>query len=107
MGHGRETAKHLKCGWQSRRDSSLRGQAAPYGASANARENASSLPAFRAAYPQDKLQDTGTAHLWQGPFFAPTEGTLDGWLLDKWYTSATSYDALFFHNTSSSDQVRP
>ena len=89
------------------REGCLRGQAAPYGAAAGARANASALHAFQDAYPQDKLQDTGTERLWQGPFFAPTEGTLDGWLLDKWYTSATSYDGLFWHNTSSSDQVRP
>lgn len=84
----------------------MRGQAAPFGATLGARSNASALDSFAAAYPRDELQDTGAARLWEGPFFAPTESTLDGWLLDKWYTSATSYDSIFFQNTSSSDKVR-
>lgn len=84
----------------------MRGQVAPFGASPGARGNTSALEAFAAAYPRDKLQDTGTTRLWEGPFFAPTEGTLDGWLLEKWYTSATSYDSIFFQNTSSSIKVR-
>jgi len=87
------------------REGCLRGQAAPFGATFEARSNASALAAFSAVYPQDKLHDTGIARLWDGPFFAPTEGTLDGWLLEKWYTSATSYDSIFFQNTSSSDKV--
>ncbi len=84
----------------------MRGQAAPFGATLGARGNASALDVFAAAYPRDMLQDTGTARLWDGPFFAPTEGTLDGWLLGKWFTSATSYDGIFFQNTSSSNKVK-
>ena len=83
----------------------MRSQAAPFGATLDARGNASALKAFAAAYPGDKLHDTNTERLWEGPFFAPTEGTLDGWLLDKWYTSATSYDSIFFQNTTSADKV--
>lgn len=87
------------------REGCLRGQAAPFGATLDARGNASALDAFAAAYLRDKLHDTETSRLWEGPFFAPTNGTLDGWLLDKWYSSATSYDGLFFQNTSSADKV--
>ena len=88
------------------REGCLRGQAAPFGATPGARGNASALDAFAMEYPRDALYDMGATHLWDGPFFAPTEGTLDGWLLNKWYTSATSYDSIFFQNTSSSEQVR-
>ncbi len=87
------------------REGCLRGQAAPFGATTDARGNASALDAFAAAYSRDKLHDTGTSRLWEGPFFALTDGTLDGWLLNKWYSSATSYDGLFIQNTSSADKV--
>lgn len=57
------------------------------------------------AYPAVKLLDTGEERLWNGPFFAPAAGTLDGWLLDHWYTGTAQYDALFMQNFSSASEV--
>ena len=50
--------------------------------------------------------DTGAERLWDGPFFAPAEGTLDGWLLDAWARGTARYDALFIQNVTSADTVR-
>ena len=88
------------------RQDCLRDQPALFGAGPYARSNASAaLGAFMEAYPADKLLDTGEERLWNGPFFAPAAGTLDGWLLDHWYTGTAQYDALFMQNFSSASEV--
>ena len=40
-----------------------------------------------------------------GPFFAPTAGTLDGWLLDSWHGGTEHYDALFMEDVTSASQA--
>ena len=40
-----------------------------------------------------------------GPFFAPTAGTLDGWLLDSWHGGSERYDALFLEGVTSASQA--
>ena len=97
---GHTPPSHFLC----RRDC-LRDQPALFGATPDIRANATALAAFAAAYPADKLRDTGEQRLWNGPFFAPAAGTLDGWLLDHWYTGAAQYDALFVNNFTSASEV--
>jgi hypothetical protein len=89
------------------RQDCLRDQPALLAATPDVRVNLSALAAFTEAYPSDKLQDTGEERLWNGPFFAPAAGTLDGWLLDHWFTGAAQYDALFLQNFSSASEVGP
>lgn len=89
------------------RQDCLRDQPALLAATPDIRANASALVAFTEAYPSDKLQDTGEERLWNGPFFAPAAGTLDGWLLDHWFTGVAQYDALFLQNFSSASEVGP
>ncbi|BDA45751.1 probable ATP-binding cassette sub-family A member 3 [Coccomyxa sp. Obi] len=88
------------------RQDCLRDQPALFGANPYSRSNASAaLGAFMEAYPAEKLLDTGEERLWNGPFFAPAAGTLDGWLLDHWYSGTAQYDALFMQNFSSASEV--
>lgn len=97
-----ERADLLRC-----RGGCLRGQPALFAATADARANTSALAAFAGAYPSEELADTGETRLWNGPFFAPAAGTLDGWLLDHWFAGAAQYDALFVQNFSSASEVKP
>lgn len=88
------------------RDSCLRGRAALFGAAPDARANSSALAAFQQAFPPELLQDTGESRQWEGPFFVPAAGTLDGWLLDHWFDGTAQYDALFMQNFSSTTEVQ-
>jgi hypothetical protein len=45
------------------------------------------------------LQDSGTTRVLTLPMFESLNGSLDGWLLDRWYdSSARQYDAFFLQN---------
>jgi hypothetical protein len=77
----------------------------PFGATAAARANSTAEAAFLGGYGAGGTLDTGTERLWDGPFFAPAEGTLDGWLLGAWAGGAARYDALFLQNLTSADTV--
>ena len=76
-----------------------------FGATAAARTNVSATAAFLDGYGTGGTLDTGTQRLWDGPFFAPAEGTLDGWLLDAWHGGTARYDALFLQNVTGADTV--
>ena len=39
--------------------------------------------------------DSNQTKLFCGPFFAPTTGTFEGYLLDRWFAGNNTYDALF------------
>ena len=89
-----------------RRDNCLRGQPAPLGAASQARSNASELSSFEAL---GAYQESNTSHLLKSfnPFAPPPlNGTLDGWLLDRWHAGSSAFDALFVEQFSSSSQVR-
>ncbi len=41
------------------------------------------------------MYDTGETELFARPYFANASGTLEGYLLDAWFTGNNTYDALF------------
>lgn len=41
------------------------------------------------------MYDTGESTLFDRPFFANASGTLEGYLLDAWFTGNNTYNALF------------
>ena len=41
------------------------------------------------------MYDTGEDTLFSRPYFANASGTLEGYLLDAWFTGNNTYDALF------------
>lgn len=41
------------------------------------------------------IYDTNQTVLFDRPFFANASGTLEGYLLDAWFTGNNTYDALF------------
>jgi len=87
------------------RDACLQGRPAALGAAAAARGNATGLDALRRAYvPGGGLADTGAARLWE--FGAPLNGTLDGWLLDRWFAGPGRDDALFVRGLPDTARVR-
>lgn len=87
------------------REACLQCWPAALGATPAARGNGTGLAALRAAFPLDRLADTGADRLWA--FGAPLNGTLDGWLLDHWYNGVGRDDALFVRNISDTPQARP
>ena len=76
-----------------------------FGATAGAKANSSAFDAFQYSYPTTDMQLTDAERLWEGPFFAPVNGTFDGYLLDHWSQGRASYEGLFVHNWSDSAQV--
>ena len=87
------------------REACLQGRPAALGAAAAARGNATGLDALRRAYvPGGGLADTGAARLWE--FGAPLNGTLDGWLLDRWFAGPGRDDALFVRGLPDTARVR-
>lgn len=44
---------------------------------------------------QISIYDTGETELFARPYFANASGTLEGYLLDAWFTGNNTYDALF------------
>ncbi|KAK9828547.1 hypothetical protein WJX72_000707 [[Myrmecia] bisecta] len=73
----------------------LTDESAAFGATPGVYANVSSASAFQTAFPAQRIVDTHQTKLWSGPFFAPPNGTMDGYLLDHWYTGQPSYDAVF------------
>ncbi|KAL4853959.1 ATP-binding cassette sub-family A member 3 [Chlorella vulgaris] len=77
----------------------LSGNPAAFGAAADVRgpSGGAALQAFLAGYPE--AQDSGTTRVLTLPMFESLNGSLDGWLLDRWYdSSARQYDAFFLQN---------
>ena len=84
------------------RDTCLRGQQAPLGATTLARSNASELAFFEAL---GGYEETNTSQILS--FAVPSlNHTLDGWLLDHWHGGSSAFDALFVEQFSSSSQAR-
>jgi hypothetical protein len=77
-----------------------------FGVTAEARGNSTAVDAFLGGYGAGGALDSGTQRLWDGPFLAPTAGTLDGWLLDTWHAGTEHYDALFLQNLTSASEAR-
>ena len=78
-----------------------------FGATAGAKVNSTAFDAFQYSYPTTDMQLTDAERLWEGPFFAPVNGTFDGYLLDHWSQGGANYEGLFVHNWSNSAQVNP
>ena len=78
-----------------------------FGATAGAKANSTAFDAFQYSYPTTDMQLTDAERLWEGPFFAPVNGTFDGYLLDHWSQGGANYEGLFVHNWSNSAQVVP
>ncbi len=79
---------------------------AAFGATPAVRAENASLAALWDAYnvphaPRFRHPSVATAYdsnqtkLFRGPFFAPTAGTFEGYLLDRWFAGNNTYDALF------------
>lgn len=41
------------------------------------------------------IYESNQTKLFTAPFFAPTNGTFEGFLLDRWFSGNNTYDALF------------
>lgn len=79
---------------------------AAFGATPEARGNSSGLRALLHAYNEPHpshfrhpavttIYESKQTKLFTSPFFAPTAGTFEGFLLDRWFAGNNTYDALF------------
>jgi hypothetical protein len=50
--------------------------------------------------------DSNQTKLFDRPYFASAEGTLEGYLLDTWFTGNFTYDALFLESLPSTIKVK-
>jgi hypothetical protein len=67
------------------------GRSSPWGAKELLRLNSTRLTAFLDAYGTENLIDSGTNAVYDGS--GPLAPTLDGFLLDRWFTNKEVYDA--------------
>ena len=76
------------------------------GALSGARANSTGLEALLHAYNQPHathyrhpgvatIYESNQTKLFTAPFFAPTAGTLEGFLLDRWFSGNITFDSLF------------
>ena len=93
------------CIW--RREACLLGARTVFAASAAAHANTTAEASFLDAFPTASLIQSKAERLWNGPFFAPPNGTLDGALLDDWSRGPPRYDALFMRNWTDSASASP